>query len=383
MSSARKIYTSLQKQLAELQITTFENAVSYIQVNAGFSFNKAVQYLLNVTKANSNSFNLKSWHIDYLSNQSSVQEAAEDFAYSQRLEREQFIGTYQNSQAHFRAHFESMYMLVNHLRFTRAEAEKVFKSLVDMAQFTGSESPLLRDYIADEMPQLLRDIEKLMIEDNLSARQAHSRILDDMPDYGIHYLMTRTLISPAMFFYLNKYALAEGAAEGIIKSMQWTKFIETSQAKNRAARCKVADECIKHLKEDAYDSIQLLGILDDDFLASPVDQEKLDALETSIAIDQYSCFNVADVEFNKSFLRANTMQHHLGFFTNSIEECAVPNNKTTFSSIFNSLLSTLVSNCSSDQFLSMAALGLLMPVAYNTFEALTGSEMDQPLRLGM
>jgi hypothetical protein len=196
-------------------------------------------------------------------------------------------------------------------------------------------------------------------------------------------LMTRLLVSPAMFSYLNKYALVEGAAKNMIKNMQWTKFIEESQTRNREARCEVAEKCIKHLKEDAYDSMELLAILDAQFLASPDDQEKLEALETSIAIDQYSCYSTPDVDFHNAFLRADTMRYHLGFFTHSIEECAVSDNKTTFGSLFNSLLTTLVSNCSSDQFLSMAALGLLVPVAYNTFEALSGSEMDTPLRLSM
>jgi hypothetical protein len=384
MSSVRKIYSSLQKQLAEFQRSTFDNAVSYIQVNAGLQFHNAVQYLLNVTKANADSFKLKSWQIEYFSNRPDVRKASEDFAYTKRVEREQFIGTYQNGQAHQKGRFDCMYMLVNQLKFTLAEAKKVFKVLDTLAEITGSEAPLLRDYISIEMPLLLNNIETLMTANDWSAHVAHNYILENLPeDDESHWLMTRLLVSPAMFSYLNKYALVEGAAKNMIKNMQWTKFIEESQTRNREARCEVAEKCIKHLKEDAYDSMELLAILDAQFLASPDDQEKLEALETSIAIDQYSCYSTPDVDFHNAFLRADTMRYHLGFFTHSIEECAVSDNKTTFGSLFNSLLTTLVSNCSSDQFLSMAALGLLVPVAYNTFEALSGSEMDTPLRLSM
>jgi hypothetical protein len=387
MRSGRKTYTALQKELASQQTSVFVNSMALLMSNIRTKYEGAREYLLTTIKESRELFALKAWHVEYFNTLPNLRKQVEDSVYADMIEDEQIAGTFQNSQAQLRFHFETIYMLVNYLKFTVQEAEDIHVLLLSLTDITGREADILRNFLAKGIYELIQEIINVMQKEQLSAEAAHKEILTDMaPINSRSYTLNRVLISKALYKQLNENSQNKNVAEIIFNQLKLARIIENSQEKNRMARCFESTQCAYNKKYEVYARAGFIALLDENFFVEEEDQERMLAIETSMAVDHYSCNKVAEYGFAPAFRRAASLPHNLGFFAKSISagvEIKPVNKSFTFYPMFHSLMQTLVTTCKPEQFISVAALGLLIPAVNNTMEALTGSELSGMMRLGM
>lgn len=375
----------------------FSNAISYLLQEGGLVYNEAILRLRMILNANSNGFALKISDLDSLAASSAIREEIERAIREDSYQLESAIGTYQASHQANRDELRINNILVRALDFSAVEAVRVYKRFSSSAGATYH----LQDFVMQDMRGILERIVSLVQTKNISADAAHKLVLKEMKNTdSINYSLAANLLSDAMKKAIDENSKYVNASEIILSRLEKGIAEIKIQNANRGARCE-ASKSVAEYKLDALNDIEVMTILGLDLNAVPGATEKLTALKASIAIDETACdsFGYATSYLQGMFRSAASIPRHLGFFAreqmleesqrDATEELTVYGTSRQvkpagiIESTFNVLLQAL-NHGSTQQFMSLAAMALLMPVANQTLEAITGAQMeyDTP-RLGM
>ncbi|MES2218833.1 MAG: hypothetical protein V4501_10540 [Pseudomonadota bacterium] len=394
-SRVRKTYSTFEKQIATTQITTFKQVMlAVLALDDPEYYQLAITKLKNILDANSDNYILKKWHVDCLSQIPEIEKDLKELAFEEATESARLVGIHQCVALSRRQNDDSKYLLITKLKFSPTEADIAMQEIntKEIADSVAAYGPRLLNFVNTRIPDFFAQIISRMQARKVSAEVAFLSALEQVTE-GYYY--AKNLLSAAMREKIDDIGNQANATQIIFTELEKGDAIQKKINDNRYARCQAVLTCSQNKKLNTFDIIQVLIRLDPKGYKQH--SEEVLAIQASIGIDD-NCCSAGGVRPSFFKYYNPSLKHHLGFFMakqlgqihdtdstaelSTLSSAAEEKPKFTFRTVMNSLYREL-SKCSSDQFLSVVALGLLTPTINTTIASLTGTEMVDIPRLGM